>query len=137
MTRPQRRASATLLGMLMVLGLLAASCSTDEADSATGTDGATSTADGGTTTTIEGDFTIGIENFAFTAPSVSIPVGQTLTWKNLTGGTVHTTTSSDGEWDSGRIDAGDTFVFTFDTPGTFTYFCAIHPTMTGTVEVNG
>jgi plastocyanin len=123
--------------MLMALGLLAASCSTDEADSATGTDGATSTGDGGTTTTIEGDFTIGIENFAFTAPSVSIPVGQTLTWKNLTEGTVHTTTSSDGVWNSGRIEGGETFSFTFDKPGTFTYFCATHREMTGTVVVDG
>ena len=136
MMRPRRHTVTMVLGLVLAVGLLVASCSTDEADSATGTDGATSTSEAGTTTTIEGDFTIGIENFAFTAPSVSIPVGQTLTWKNLTGGTAHTTTSSDDVWDSGRIGGGDTFAFTFDDPGTFTYFCAIHPTMTGTVEVN-
>jgi hypothetical protein len=47
----------------------------------------------------------------------------------------HTVTSSDGLFDSGRLSAGGRFNYTFDEPGTYGYFCTIHPLMRGTIIV--
>jgi plastocyanin len=49
----------------------------------------------------------------------------------------HTWTSSDGVWDSGSLGQGDTFSFTFEEPGEYPFVCLIHPTMSGTVTVEG
>lgn len=49
----------------------------------------------------------------------------------------HTWTSSDGEWDSGSLGQGDTFSFTFEEPGEYPFVCLIHPSMSGTVTVEG
>jgi plastocyanin len=77
---------------------------------------------------------VSIENFAFNPPNISVAPGTTVTWVN--NDTVpHTTTASDGTWDSETLQPGESFSFTFDTPGTFPYFCEIHPFMTGTVTV--
>jgi predicted lipoprotein with Yx(FWY)xxD motif/plastocyanin len=75
-----------------------------------------------------------IANFAFDAPSVTIAVGSTVTWTN-NDSVAHTATADDGSFDSGNLDAGKTFSFTFTKAGTFTYHCAIHPNMTGTIVV--
>ncbi len=77
-----------------------------------------------------------------------VPRGTTVTWKQMDAGT-HTvtsgtviqgtggvTTAPDGRFDSGNLVTGATFKFTFNEPGKFTYFCAVHPaTMRGEVEV--
>jgi plastocyanin len=47
----------------------------------------------------------------------------------------HTVTARDGAFDSGTMDGGDTFSQTFEAPGSYDYFCAIHLSMTGTVTV--
>jgi plastocyanin len=47
----------------------------------------------------------------------------------------HTWTAVDGSFDSGTLAEGDSFEFVFDGPGTFEYFCNIHPSMTGSVTV--
>jgi predicted lipoprotein with Yx(FWY)xxD motif/plastocyanin len=75
-----------------------------------------------------------IANFAFDAPSVTIKVGSSVTWTN-NDSVAHTVTADDGSFDSGNLDAGKTFSFTFTKAGTFTYHCAIHPNMTGTIVV--
>jgi plastocyanin len=49
----------------------------------------------------------------------------------------HTWTSSDGVFDSGTLGQGDTFSFTFEEAGEYPFVCVIHPTMTGTVTVEG
>lgn len=49
----------------------------------------------------------------------------------------HTWTSSDGVWDSGSLGQGDTFSFIFEEPGEYPFVCLIHPTMSGTVTVEG
>ena len=48
----------------------------------------------------------------------------------------HTVTALDGSFNSGVMGVGDAFSVTFETPGTFDYLCAIHPTMRGTVTVS-
>jgi plastocyanin len=62
-------------------------------------------------------------------------VGTTVRWTNQDN-VAHTTTADDGSWD-GSVSSGGTFEFTFSSPGTFPYFCKIHPTMTATVTVEG
>ena len=75
-----------------------------------------------------------IQDFAFGPGSISVAVGSTVTWTNQDS-VSHTVTADDGSFDSGRLAQGATFSQTFDTPGTYTYHCAIHPSMTGTITV--
>ncbi|MCS7001566.1 MAG: cupredoxin domain-containing protein [Dehalococcoidia bacterium] len=81
-----------------------------------------------------------IVEFAFQPQTVTINVGQSVTWTN-NGSTLHTTTSTlpsndPNYWDV-RIPPGFAFERQFTTPGTFTYFCSIHRDqgMTGTIVV--
>ena len=71
---------------------------------------------------------------SFTLETFSVPAGTTVTWQN-DDSAPHTATASDGSFDSGSLDQGQTFSHTFEAAGTFEYACAIHPTMTGTVTV--
>jgi plastocyanin len=83
--------------------------------------------------------TVDIKAFAFGPASVTITKGQSVKWTN-SDGTPHTVSSGtpptkDGKFDREIANAGSATI-TFDTAGTFTYFCNIHPAMTGTVVVN-
>jgi plastocyanin len=75
-----------------------------------------------------------IYDFEFEPADLSVAVGTTVTWVNE-GPSDHTVTADDGSFDSGTITAGSSFANTFDTAGTFTYHCTIHPEMTGTITV--
>lgn len=75
-----------------------------------------------------------IVDFTFGPSTLEIAAGTTVTWTNLDSAP-HTATADDGSFDSGRLENGGTFSQTFDTPGTYTYFCEIHPRMTGTIVV--
>jgi plastocyanin len=77
---------------------------------------------------------VNIVDFAFDPSSITIEAGGTVTWTN-TGNATHTVTSDDGTFNSGNIASGGTYSFTFDTPGTYTYHCSIHPNMTAEVVV--
>jgi plastocyanin len=85
---------------------------------------------------------VGMEAPFYAPNSVSIKSGTTLTFENVDGN-MHTvttvkkgTTEPDGNIDSGLIKAGESFTVKFDKPGTYEYFCAIHPGMKGTVIVS-
>jgi len=75
-----------------------------------------------------------IEGFAFAPGTIEIKVGTTITWTN-NDSAPHTVTANDRSFESGRLEQGQTFSFTFDTAGTFEYFCEYHPGMTATVVV--
>ncbi len=75
-----------------------------------------------------------IENFQFNPTTVTVPVGTTVTWKN-DDGTLHTVTSTTKVFSSAGLDDGGVFSYTFTNPGTYTYFCKLHPHMTGTIVV--
>jgi hypothetical protein len=64
-----------------------------------------------------------------------MPAGSTVTWMN-SGAAPHTVTADDGAFDSDRLAPGASFSQPFDTAGTFTYHCEIHPQMTGTIVVS-
>jgi len=77
-----------------------------------------------------------IIDFAFQPASVTINVGDSITWTN-SGLMQHTVTSDTGAWPSTTLDPGQTLSLTFNVSGTFSYHCSIHPIMTGAVTVNG
>lgn len=78
-----------------------------------------------------------MENISFQPDELTVPVGTAVTWTNQDG-IAHTTTSDDAVWDSGVLAGGGTFSFTFDEPGSFEYFCSIHPAqMRATITVEG
>jgi len=81
---------------------------------------------------------IEMSGFAFTKTALDVAKGTTVTWTHKDG-TTHPVSSGtpptkDGKFD-GQVAAGSTFSFTFNGAGTFTYFCAIHNSMTGTITV--
>ncbi len=75
----------------------------------------------------------------FTLPPLTVAVGTRLEWTNRDDAP-HTTTAGapdalTGDWDSGRLQQGDSFGFTISQEGDFAYFCTVHPTMLGTITV--
>ena len=75
-----------------------------------------------------------IANFNFTPAELTVPVGGTVTWTN-NDDAPHTVTSADKIFSSPSINTDAQFTFTFAAPGTYAYFCAIHPFMTAKVIV--
>jgi plastocyanin len=75
-----------------------------------------------------------IVEFVYQPDPVVVQAGGKVTWQNEDTAP-HTATADDGSFDTGSIDKGKLGSATFKEAGTFTYFCEIHPTMHGTVEV--
>jgi plastocyanin len=75
-----------------------------------------------------------IVEFSYEPDPVVVQVGGKVIWQNEDTAP-HTATADDGSFDTGTIEKGKLGSATFKDPGTFTYFCEIHPTMHGTVEV--
>jgi plastocyanin len=78
--------------------------------------------------------TITIHNFMFNPMSLVVPVGATVSWKNLDG-EPHTIRSVDDTFRSGALDQNDSFSFKFDKAGIYKYVCSIHPQMIATIVV--
>jgi plastocyanin len=92
----------------------------------------TPTSSGGTA--LSGTRAVAIQNFAFTPKIMTVARGTTITWTNKDS-TAHTVTSTSNVFDSGHLNPGKTFSFTFAKAGTYAYMCTIHPFMTATVIV--
>ena len=75
-----------------------------------------------------------IDNFVFGPQTVTILVGTTVTWTNHDD-IPHTVVSTDGVFKSKVRDTDEKFSYTFTKPGTYPYYCSVHPKMTGTVVV--
>jgi plastocyanin len=75
-----------------------------------------------------------IDNFSFGPAAVTVPVGATVTWTNQDD-IPHTVVSTDGVFKSKVLDTDDKFSFVFSKPGTYPYYCTIHPKMTGQIIV--
>lgn len=81
------------------------------------------------------DQIVTIQAFLFKPDSVTVQVGDTVTWKNMDPD-AHTATDLDGSFDTGFIlGGGKTAEVTFNTAGTFEYFCKPHVGMRGTIVV--
>jgi plastocyanin len=71
---------------------------------------------------------------AYSPDALNASAGDTVTWMN-TDSIAHTSTSDASGWNSGIVAPGGQFSMTFPAAGTFSYHCAIHPGMVGTVVV--
>jgi plastocyanin len=115
-----RHHALTVLGLVVVAGMLVAACGSGATPSS-------APASGGDSVTIAG--------FAFDPSTITTKVGSTVSWSN-TDAAPHTVAWDDGTEGSGTLAKGGTpYQRTFDAPGTFTYACGIHPAMKGTVVV--
>jgi amicyanin len=74
-----------------------------------------------------------IGNFTFGPQEVKIKAGTTITWTNEDD--IPHTVVSPNNFRSKALDTDGTYSFTFTTPGTYKYFCSLHPHMTGTIVV--
>jgi plastocyanin len=79
---------------------------------------------------------VAIKNFAFVPTTLTVKVGAKVVWTN-DDSDAHTVTSqgSGGALNSKAMNTGDTFSYTFTSPGTYSYLCTIHPFMTASVTV--
>ena len=80
---------------------------------------------------------VNIFNYKFDPETVTVPVGTTVTWTNKDE-IPHTVASSDKSFQgSSGLDTGDSYSYTFSKPGTYSYYCTLHPFMKGKVVVTG
>ena len=79
------------------------------------------------------DVQVAIDNFTFNPPQVQVKAGTKVTWTNRDD-IPHTVTDLPA-FKSKVLDSEQSFSFTFTTPGTYKYFCSLHPHMTGTIVV--
>jgi plastocyanin len=79
---------------------------------------------------------VNIDNFSFAPDALVVAPGTKVTWTNRDD-IPHTVTDAAGQrsFRSAALDTGDDFSHVFDTPGTYHYFCSLHPHMQGTVIV--
>jgi plastocyanin len=75
-----------------------------------------------------------IDNFSFGPATLTVSAGATVTWTNRDD-IPHTVVSTEGAFKSKAVDTDEKFSYTFAKPGTYAYFCSIHPKMTGKVVV--
>ena len=77
---------------------------------------------------------IKIDNFSFGPGELTVPVGATVTWTNHDD-VPHLVASEENIFKSKVLDTDDRFSYTFTRPGTYLYFCSVHPKMTGKIVV--
>ena len=85
-----------------------------------------------------GAVSVAIKNYTFAPAALTVAKGTTVTWTNMDSAP-HTVTVSSGPvtFSSPTLQKGDTFTYTFTTPGSYSYYCAVHPDMTANVIVKG
>ena len=79
--------------------------------------------------------TVSIDNFTFNPQKLTVKAGTTVTWTNKDDIPHGIAATNNAFKRSQALDTDDSFSFTFTTPGTYQYFCYIHPHMTGTIVV--
>jgi amicyanin len=85
-------------------------------------------------TAVTGVTQVRIVNFAFTPANIQVKAGTTVTWTNQDTAP-HTVTFRNGMKDSGLLRQGQSFSYTFTSPGAYDYYCTVHPYMTAVVNV--
>ncbi|MGH9004243.1 MAG: plastocyanin/azurin family copper-binding protein, partial [Acidimicrobiia bacterium] len=76
-----------------------------------------------------------VSGMNFSPPEVHSPAGARVLWLFQDGDIPHTVTANNGSFDSGS-KVNDEYQLRFDHPGTYSYHCAIHPNMKGTVVIH-
>jgi plastocyanin len=125
------------LSLLLVVGVLAATCGGGTGGGlygGGGSGGTTASTPDTTAGTGVGGRQVVMKNLAFDPATVTIKAGESVTWTNQDSMS-HTVVADNGEFESGELGQGATFTFAFDQPGTYPYHCSIHPSMKATVVV--
>ncbi|MBW3610272.1 MAG: cupredoxin family copper-binding protein [Actinobacteria bacterium] len=120
-SHPARR----LVPILLTLALALAACGGGGGDAApddAGTSGSTNQ--------------VGIDGFAFMPAEIDVAAGTTVTWTNQEAAEHSIRDEGDLFAESEALAEGESFSFTYDTPGAYPYVCGIHPYMKGTVTVS-
>jgi plastocyanin len=133
------RSLLTLLAVLVTTGPALAACADEAGGPEASGDPATSDANGGE---------VVVELLAFQPELLEVAAGAVVTWQQrdvaahtIVSGTVEAvaggvTQQPDGAFESGPLATGERFEHTFDEPGTYPYFCSLHPaTMRGEIRV--
>ena len=141
-TRPSPKLWMPSLTLLLLAVLVLAACGSGDSSSSaattapatpTSTPSPTQSAGGGGGSTIA----VSIKDFAFNPDKIEIEAGTTVTWTNEDSAP-HTVTATKGDdldaalsglFDSGDLQQGDTFSYTFDKAGDYYYECTIHASM--------
>jgi plastocyanin len=138
-------AKILLVSILAAAAVAFVACGGDDSSDGTGSDGTGS----GATTESSAESTasepapsgeaarsekVEIVEFTYQPDPVVVAVGGKVTWQNEDSAP-HTASADDGSFDTGILDKGKLKSETFKEAGTYPYFCEIHPTMHGTVEV--
>jgi len=85
-------------------------------------------------TPVTGVTHMNMQNFAYQMANIQVRVGTTVTWTNQDS-VPHSITFKNGMKDSGLLSQGQSFSYMFNTPGTYQYYCTVHPYMVATVTV--
>jgi plastocyanin len=75
-----------------------------------------------------------VENFSFQPGTLTVKPGTTVTWVNHDD-EPHTVNENDKRFNSGTLDTDGKFSYKFTSPGNYSYFCSLHPRMTGQIIV--
>jgi plastocyanin len=122
--------------VLLAFGLVACGDSGDDSTSEGG--GETTSEPSGNAPAPSGEAVraakVKIVEFTYGPDPVTVQVGGKVIWQNEDTAP-HTATADDGSFDTGTLERGKIKSETFKQAGTYPYFCEIHPTMHGTVEV--
>lgn len=118
MMKIRQRVAVTAVTGLLGLGAVACTA-TSEAATASPAD----SADGAT---------ISVEQMEFAPTSITVPAGSTVAWEWNSGAIAHDVVGDDF---ASEVQTSGTFSHRFDRPGTYSYYCSLHPNMTGTIEV--
>jgi plastocyanin len=117
----------SLAALLLAAALLAGCGSSKKSNTSSSTGPATSSSGGGGNA-------VSMKNIQFSPKTISVKVGDTVTWTN-DDNVDHNVIASDGTFKSGNFGNGKTFSWKAAKAGTFKYSCTIHPGMVGTVTV--
>jgi plastocyanin len=79
--------------------------------------------------------TVTIDNFFFTPGTINVKAGTTVTWTNKDDIPHGIASSNNAFKKSAALDTDESYSFTFTTPGTYQYFCYLHPKMVGSIVV--
>lgn len=133
--RPHSRLSLLLLGLLVVTACSGSETTPPETTTTIAESAVTEATTTSTTAAPAATLSIRMAAFAFSGDETG-SVGDTVRVVNNDDFS-HTWTSTDQVFHSGTLGPGEEFLHTFDQPGTFAYFCQIHPEMTGSITIEG
>ncbi len=127
------RLPVTALACLaLAAGGVLAGCGDDEKDTASTPAAPPAAAE----PSASGEVKVTMKDIQYVPAAITAKVDQKIVWENTDGKIPHTVTATDGaEFDSGNMDAGDTFDYTPTTAGMIAYVCTIHPNQKGSITV--